>query len=270
MIVDTAALARQTLAMVDAGRYDGPAGVVDFAASVRAALAGTRVITPAEAAALVDRPRRDLGADATFEVGDAGTAEAARRLAVRGAVTVLNFASARQVGGGFLGGATAQEEDLCRCSALYRCLERGDAYYRANRAEGGALATDHAIWSPAVPFFRGRDHGLLPAPFEVSVITSPAPNTNRAKGHEVALLVDTFRRRAAQVLGIAANEPPRALVLGAWGCGAFGGDPRVVADAFGAALDAGFVRSFTHITFAVLVRSWPDPNNLAAFAARFG
>lgn len=263
-------LARSTLSLVDAGRYDGPEGSVDFAAAVRAAVEGSRVIAPDEAAALAATTPRDLGARAKIEVHEESTADAARRLCVDGPVTVLNFASAVSIGGGFLHGALAQEEDLCRCSALYRCLEQGREYYRANEAHGGALYTDHAIWSPGVPFFRGRDYGLLPAPFLVSVITSPAPNTNRAVGGEEVQLEATFQRRARQVLAIAAAKPPTNLVLGAWGCGAFGGDPKVVAAAFKAALAAGLDRAFTRVIFAILVRQGRDGRNPEAFRACFG
>lgn len=267
--MDPVLLAQDTLSILDSGRYHGPAGPVDFGTTIRAAVDGTRVITPREAAALAASRPRDLGANATIEVTDEGTAEAARRLAADGPVTALNFASALSVGGRFLAGALAQEEDLCRCSALYPCLQAGRDYYRENQAQGGALYTDHALWSPAVPFFRGTDNGLLAAPFAVSVITSPAPNTTRVRGDEASLLAATFRRRAAQVLAIAASEPPTSLVLGAWGCGAFGGDAEVVAEAFARALDEGFGRAFTRIVFAVLVRRWPDDRNLEVFRARF-
>ncbi|MBM4059840.1 MAG: TIGR02452 family protein [Planctomycetes bacterium] len=265
-----AELARHTLAIVDSGGYDGPAGRVEFGPAVRAAIDGTRTITPAAAAALAGAPPRDLGAPPCIEVTDESTAAAGRRLLASGPVTVLNFASARRIGGGFLGGAQAQEEALCRVSALYRCLETAGAYYAANRAHGDALYTDHAIWSPDVPFFRGEDLGLLSEPFSLSVLTSPAPNTNAVHGAAVEALVATFHRRAAQVIAIAAAEPPRQLVLGAWGCGAFGGDPALAADAFGAALDAGFGRAFVRVVFAVLVRSRIGERNLAAFRARFG
>lgn len=56
------------------------------------------------------------------EVIDATTQVAAHQFAHEGPLVVLNFASARNPGGGFLGGAKAQEEDLCRCSGLYRTL----------------------------------------------------------------------------------------------------------------------------------------------------
>ncbi len=268
--MDPAQLARDTLAIVDAGCYHGPAGPVHFAAAVRAAIDGTRVITPAETAVLASMPPRDLGAKARIDVTEEGTGEAAQRLVESGPVTVLNFASACSIGGGFLVGAATQEEELCRCSALFRCLEEGQDYYQANRAAGGALYTEHAIWSPAVPFFRGCDHGLLRTPFAASVLTMPAPNTARAAGDEVARIPETFQWRAASVFAIAAANPPRTLVLGAWGCGAFGGDPQVVADALGAVLDAGYDRAFERVVFAVLVKRWPDPENLAMFRRRFG
>lgn len=268
--MDPAQLARETLSIVDAGFYHGPAGPVDFAAAVRAAIDGTRVITPVETASFAAMPPRDLGAKARIEVTEEGTGEAAQRLIGSGPVTVLNFASACRVGGGFLVGAAAQEEELCRCSALFRCLEKGRDYYRTNRAAGGALYTEHAIWSPAVPFFRGCDHGLLRTPFAASVLTMPAPNTAQAASGELAQIPETFRQRAASVLAIAAANPPGILVLGAWGCGAFGGDPQVVANAFGAALDAGYERAFERVVFAVLVNRWPDHENLATFRRRFG
>jgi uncharacterized protein (TIGR02452 family) len=222
------------------------------------------VIAPEVAASLAAEVPRDLGAVAVIEVVDDSAVAVCRRLAREGRVTVLNFASANSVGGGFLAGAAAQEEDLCRCSAPFRCLERGADFYRANRSDGTHLYTDHAIWSPQVPFCRAEDLGWLPEPFVASVITSPAPNTKRFVGDRGELPA-TFRRRARQVLAIAAAEPPTTLVLGAWGCGAFGGDAEVVAAAFREALDDGFAYAFERIVFAVLVRRWPDGRNLEVF-----
>ena len=43
-------------------------------------------------------------------------------------LALLNFASARNPGGGFLGGSNAQEESLARCSALYACLKDNPMY----------------------------------------------------------------------------------------------------------------------------------------------
>ena len=67
---------------------------------------------------------------------------------------MLNFASARNPGGGFLRGAKAQEEDLCRCSGLYETLLECPTYYSVNRHQKSMMYTDHIIYSPKVVFFR--------------------------------------------------------------------------------------------------------------------
>jgi uncharacterized protein (TIGR02452 family) len=270
-----AGLATETLAWVDGGACVAPDGrIVDLGDTVAAAVRGTRGVRPDEAAALVARsraPRFGTRVEVTAE----GTADAGRRLLAEGeaAVGVSNFASARNVGGGFLGGARAQEEELCRASALYRCLEQVPAYYAANRAEPSALYTDHAIVSPRVPFFRDGARDVVD-PYLLTVVTSPAPNTGalRQQGDAAGLaqVPDTFRRRAAQVLALLDDAGCDAIVLGAWGCGAFQGDPAVVAEAFGAALDGPFAGRFRRVVFAVLVRAGRDRQNLAAFEARFG
>jgi uncharacterized protein (TIGR02452 family) len=70
-----------------------------------------------------------------------------------------------------------------------------------------------------------------------------------------------LRRRAARVLAVAAAHRHRRLVLGAWGCGVFGNDPTMVAEAFAAALER---YPMEHVVFAVL-----GPNR-AEFAAVLG
>jgi uncharacterized protein (TIGR02452 family) len=55
--------------------------------------------------------------------------------------------------------------------------------------------------------------------------------------------------RATKVLQIAAAQGHKTIVLGAWGCGAFGNDPGLVAEAFLEALDT--VPAFEHVCFAV-------------------
>ncbi|MEZ4452203.1 MAG: TIGR02452 family protein [Nannocystaceae bacterium] len=186
-------------------------------------------------------------------------------------VAALNFASAKNPGGGFLGGAKAQEEDLARCSGLYPCLSSQWGYYEANRAEPSMLYTDHAIYSPRVPFFRDEALDLLEVPFLLSVITAPAPNAGehlRRDPRGAAAVRQVLRSRARQVLRIAASQGERALVLGAWGCGVFRNDPDACAEAFALALDE-LVGAFDRVVFAVYERGGDGPN-LRAFQARFG
>ncbi len=264
----------ETLGWCDAGRCTSADGRSwDFGDALRAAVAGTRGHAPHEVEALARRTREPR-VETRLEVTREDTARAGRRLLAEGAASVgiLNFASARNVGGGFLGGARAQEEELCRASGLYRCLERAPAYYAANRAERSAVYTDHAITSPRVPFFRGPAREVV-EPYLLSVVTSPAPNTGalRQQGDAEGLLAvpATFRRRALHVLALLEELGCDAIVLGAWGCGAFQGDPALVADAFAEGLAGPFAGRFPRVVFGLWGRSARDEQNAVAFERRF-
>jgi uncharacterized protein (TIGR02452 family) len=261
---------QQTVELVDRGWYDAPSGArVSIAPSVRRAVEGTRLYRPEDYDRLEIAPRRGALA---VEVTSETTAEAARRLVEREGVervVALNFASAKNPGGGFLGNAKAQEEDLARVSALHACLLTQPAYYDANRACASLLYTDHLIYSPDVPFFRDERHAFLETPFHASILTSPAPNageaSRRGEGDGVR---STLERRAAQVLRVAAYEGHRVVVLGAWGCGVFRNDPRAVADVFATLLtSATFAGAFDRAVFPIYDRS-AEKRTLQAFEER--
>jgi uncharacterized protein (TIGR02452 family) len=254
-----AGVGKETVEISNRGWYLTSAGArVSIADAVARATAGTRLYRPGDYEQL-GPPEAD-GKAVTVEVTAETTAEAARRLAQRERVSLvaaLNFASAKNPGGGFLGGAKAQEEDLARCSSLYTCQLTQPAYYEANRATRSMLYTDHLIYSPEVPFFRDERLELLSEPFTVSILTSPAPNAgeahSRGEGRHVRA---TLERRAAHVLRVAAHHRHRTLVLGAWGCGVFRNDPRDVADIFARLLSAEpFTRVFARVVFAIYDRS---------------
>jgi uncharacterized protein (TIGR02452 family) len=218
----------------------------EFAAELSQAIAGTRLYTAA--------PEVPLGTcTLRVEVTAESTLAACRRLAGHN-VAALNFASARNPGGGWLGGARAQEESLARASALVPCLESQPTYYAVNRAERSCLYTDHLIYSPLVPVFRDDRGERLAEPYRVAFITSPAPNRGALKSQEeIDAIPTTLRRRGRQVLKVAAAHGHRTLVLGAWGCGAFRGDPEQTAQVFRELLDEEWTKSaFELITFAII------------------
>ena len=265
--------ARQTLAIVEHGGYEAPSGAwIDLRAAIDHAVTGTRLYTPAQTDELLDA---QLPADrverTTVEVSDETTQVAARRLVLDEGcedLVLLNFASAKSPGGGFLGGARAQEEDLARASALYACLIDQREYYEVNRACGHAVYTDHLIWSPSVPFFRVEADALLDRPFSSSVITCPAPNARAlARDWDPLAYEARLRRRAGKILAVARAREHRTLLLGAWGCGAFRNDPEQVADAFATWLaESRFAKAFERIVFAV----WDTRGvNRPAFDGRF-
>lgn len=187
----------------------------------------------------------------TIEVTNETTAEAAERLLKNGKTNVvaLNFASAINPGGGFLAGANAQEEDLCRCSGLYQCIKNKPKFYNENIAAGNRLYLDNIIYSPNVPFFRDSNNKLLDYTFPLSIITSPAPNLIGAVEIDESVLESTILKRAEKILKVAHLNGHKNIVLGAWGCGAFCNDPVMVADAFKTALLT--VPAFEHVCFAV-------------------
>jgi uncharacterized protein (TIGR02452 family) len=270
-------VAQQTLSILQRGKYEVNGGsMVELEPAIRAAIAGTKVFTPSELADLLQGCEAELsGTPQRVEVSAELTQAAARRLVLdegRSDLVLLNFASARNVGGGFLNGAKAQEEDLARASALYHCLQAAPAYYEANRGCRHLVYTDHMIWSPSVPFFRVDARELLAHPFHAAVITAPAPNATALQRDWPGELSgftyeDVLRRRAGMVLALAQKQGHRTLLLGAWGCGVFGNDPVLVADAFGRWLaHPRFLRAFERIVFAVR-----DPRRvtLEAFEQRF-
>ncbi|WP_031086228.1 TIGR02452 family protein [Streptomyces sp. NRRL WC-3549] len=257
------AIARETEAVVEAGCYRTPAGrEVTIERALATALSGTRLYGPEPVPVAVLDTDRVPG----FEVTGESSLRAARRMtaASPGKVAVLNFASARNPGGGYLNGAQAQEESLCRGSALYATLLRAPGYYAHHRAERSALYSDRVIHSPGVPVFRDDKGRLLDTPYTAGFLTSPAPNAgvvHRQEPQRAHLVPAALASRAERVLEVAAVSGYRRLVLGAWGCGVFRNDPAEVAGAFHAPLTHGgrFAGHFEQIVFAVLERGPHTP-----------
>jgi len=254
-------------------------------------------------------------------------------------IGILNFASAKNPGGGYLRGASAQEESLCRSSLLYPCLHqyenRRDHYYQINRrkrsgpsrrgAHFGTLYSNCAIFSPLVPVIRddGPDANLLEHPCLVSFVTSPAPNKSILIQHQLRdnskkksaksgkrckenskqksaksdktiteaeitttssssslstekndeELQNVMVQRIKRILKIFNVNECTDLVLGAFGCGVFGNDPKFVAAAFHRIIREEYNGLFNSITFAI----WTPPkclipmedDNYSAFVNEF-
>ncbi|KOG34177.1 TIGR02452 family protein [Streptomyces resistomycificus] len=247
-------IAQQTEEIVAAGVYRARDGrEVSVAAETDAARAGTRMYGPEPVPVPPVDPVKTL-----FEVTGESSLEAARRLT--GPVAVLNFSSARNPGGGYLNGAQAQEEALCRASALYTCLIGVREFYDHHRAHRDPFYTDRVIHSPAVPVFRDDRGRLLDEPYTAGFLTAAAPNAGvvlRTAPERAAELPGALAARAGRVLETAVVHGYRRLVLGAWGCGVFQNDPVQVAGAFRALLGPGgrFAGAFEHVVFGVLDRT---------------
>jgi len=177
---------------------------------------------------------------------------------------VLNFCNGEYPGGGFLYGASSQEESLCRRSTLYASLTStaAEQMYTFNRASQDKVGSDHMIFSPNVAVFRNVQGELLEKPFYVSILSVPAPDRAvKAKDVPQSEIEFSVKKRLRGFFMVAAAHGFQSVVLGAWGCGAFGNSPWDVAKAFRELLEnEGFGKYFEDIVFAI-----NSPDNEAVF-----
>ena len=192
-------------------------------------------------------------------------------------VLVLNLASPVNPGGGVRRGAKAQEEDLCRRSSLLVSLEseKASEYYEYNRALNTYMGSDALMIHPQVEIIKDENGSLLPETAIVAVMTCAAPMLlSGTEGMTREQYEEMMYRRITGMLKAAAFRGYKYLVLGAFGCGAFRNDARVVSDIFYKALkefDYDGMKEkdmFRRIDFAVLDRS-EDQYNFKEFSRNF-
>lgn len=255
-------IAQDTLKILEAGYYHSPEGeLVDITQKLATCLEQTKYYEPDT----LSNIKQDVllspshFSNTQFEVRNETTLIGAERLAKSQQfqkIGVLNFASAKNPGGGFLSGAQAQEESLARSSALYKSLLKCPNYYEYHRSQKSLLYSDRMIYSPNCPVFRKDDGTLLEEPYLVDFITSPAPNAGailKNQPQEAEKIQEVLYERGAKLLSLASYKGCDALVLGAWGCGVFRNEPSMVAQMFSEFLLANgqFKERFKSVIFSV-------------------
>ena len=257
-------LGEEAVAISKAGKYIGPSGPVDIS---------TQVVSSLKKTTYYDADHPHAGASqgqhrTTIEVTNETTLSAHKRHLAKGHNAVsLNFASATQPGGGFLGGARAQEEYLCRSSALFLSI-KDSPMYDYHRDNWTPFYSDAMIYSGDVPVFRDDQHELLATPYQASFITSAAPLAKKVLPHDYPKLPNILLHRIHKIISLAKAKGHDSMILGAWGCGAFGNDGYVVAELFHRMLTVEFAGSFRAVTFAIVDTS-PEQRFIGPFAERF-
>lgn len=192
-------------------------------------------------------------------------------------ILVLNLANPVNPGGGVRRGAKAQEEDLCRKSSLLVSLEsaKARAYYDYNRSLGTVMGSHALMIHPQVEIIKDENGDPLPETVVVAVMTCAAPMLkNGLEGLSQEQYETMVYDRITGMLKVAAYLGYKHLILGAFGCGAFGNDARHISDLFYKALKAfsfdGMREKdmFRRIDFAVLSRS-ADQYNFREFSRNF-
>jgi len=192
-------------------------------------------------------------------------------------ILVLNLANGEHPGGGVRRGAKAQEEDLCRKSSLLLSLEsrKASPYYEYNRSLQSLFGSDAVMIHPQVEIIKDENGELLDDTVIVAVLTCAAPILRYGmQGMSQAQYESLMLGRINGMLKTAAYFGYRRLVLGAFGCGAFRNDARVVSDLFYKALKEfdydGMKENdmFRRIDFAVMDHS-EDLYNFKEFSRNF-
>ena len=227
---------------------------------------------------IIVKNRKIFTERANIIVSQKRTLEAAKAYA-NTKVAVLNFASASHPGGGVTTGAGAQEESICRCSTLHPCLlapKMEKQFYEPHWHQKNALHDDNCIYTPGVTVIKTDTSApeLLDESdwYNIDVITCAAPNLRNFE-RQKGLLVDKYGcgsitdkglkqlhiKRLRRILDIAISNKVESIILGAFGCGAFMNDPRIVADATAEAIK-DYLHAFKNIEFAVFCRTGFEQN----------
>lgn len=181
-----------------------------------------------------------------------------------GKCSVLNFASYRYAGGGFVKGSFAQEEALCHDSNLYGILSSEkiltDFYGKNWESLYDNLYTSRLVYSPDVMFVLNAED------IKCDVITCAAPNIGAFKGKDKnpEKYEEILLNRIDHILYSAADNGVETLILGAYGCGVFRNDPYKIAETFKKLLKNEYKNCFKKVVFAI-----PKSKNLDAFKKVF-
>ncbi|KAF9487515.1 hypothetical protein BDN71DRAFT_627681 [Pleurotus eryngii] len=270
-------IARETLDAIKEGSYtipNAPSVSFDLEAKVADSKRRTRYHLPDSSLLKSWRtkplaaPMPSISSATELTFIEISTLEGARYLRARSTekIGVLNFASAKKAGGGFINGASAQEESIARSSTLYPTLITKEAeqfYDLHKRVPKGGYYSHAMIYSPDVVLFRD-DAGDWLEPLEVDILTSPAVNagvvrqTVRARvaaNAEEELIHKVMTERMARILRLFEQEGVKNLVLGSFGTGVFKNRVetigRIWADLLGVE-GSRFETSFQRVVFAVL------------------
>lgn len=179
-------------------------------------------------------------------------------------VAVLNMASRQNPGGGVLGGAGAQEENIFRRTNLFLSmfqfagyanqygLDKHQKQYPLDREYGG-------IYTPNAMVFRGEEKDGYPMlgadSFHMSFIAVPGINRPdlRDDTHLADNMIEGTKNKIRTILRIGLRHGHDSLVLGALGCGAFCNPPSHIARLFHEVFEESeFKNKYCLISFAIL------------------
>jgi uncharacterized protein (TIGR02452 family) len=262
--------AKRTLEIIEKGQYEYNETLVNVKSGVKNNIEKTYTISPDNWEKILEESnikKVKLNYETNTQMWNCSTIKAIEKSNKDLKTAVLNFASAKNPGGGFLGGASAQEESLARSSSLYASQTKNWEMYEYNRSQSTFLYSDYMIYSPETLLWFDDNGYTFETPLVVDVITSPAPNKGAMLQHnrkdEMAQIETVFKSRIEKVLALAVVNEVESIILGAWGCGVFRNESSEVAKYFKEVIESNFKNSFKEITYAIYDSSEKKANYLA-------
>jgi len=252
--------AKETLEILERGWYELDNAKVNISQEVSDSINCTEVYSPEDLDQLLTEIQPEHNCKTLIEVVNETAMQGAIALDPKNKqIGVLNFASAKNPGGGFMGGSKAQEESLARSSSLYVSINPKQEMYEFNRKRKTYLYSDYMIYSENVVFFRNDDMELIPN-YQVDVLTSPAVNVGamlQNNRSELPNVDKVMLQRLDKLFSLFIHKGVKNLVLGAWGCGVFRNKPEDVVGYFEHFLKKGgkYYGAFEKVRFSVLDRS---------------
>ena len=193
---------------------------------------------------------------------------------IKGKIGVLNFASAKNPGGGVFTGARAQEESICRASTLYSCLNTEflqDNYYSYNKSI--RTFSDRLIYIPNVLVFK-TDNDIFCKMldeknwYNIDIISCAAHN-QKAYPVKYEKLKEINYIKLKSIIQCAVENNIDNLILGAFGCGAFANDPKMISKIFkNILIDEEYYKYFINVHFAIFTMPH-EMKNLNEFMITF-
>lgn len=172
---------------------------------------------------------------------------------------VMSFASPVSIGGNFQYGVNAQEQTICRNSFLYPELKkyRRTYYYHNIQNPNDFLFSPYLIYASDIKFIRDeKEDQILKGKF-ADVVSVAAPDVTSMRENNKVLpaekIAEDIYNKVLATLRVFKNHETKVLILGAFGCGAFGNDPQMVAKIFKQVLDRSeFKGVFEEIYFDIM------------------
>lgn len=248
-------IADKTLEILNRGSYEVDGFNNEVGIDVDNSVMQTKTYSPEELQSMIVESSKGYSDLAKIRVVNQTTIEAILDSGNEFKTAALNFASAKNPGGGFMRVAVAQEESLARSSSLYKSLIKDDTFYKNNKQEGNFLYTDYMIYSPNVVFWMNDSGAFLKTPVLMNIITSPAPNKRamlkQERNVELVRLPYVLENRMLKFFALAKANGIEKLILGAWGCGVFGNEYEDVAKSFRNILQHKCGFWFKELVFAI-------------------